>query len=178
VTPDLRDPETFERIYREHVARVVGAARRVLGDVARAEEAAHDVFLRLWLRPERFDASRGDLGSYLCMMARSRAVDLWRSEQSLGRATDRLTSLSASEPRHEEGPAAATERHASREEVRRALARLPRAQRDTVILAYWGELPPSEIARRSGTPLGTVRSRLRLARERLALDEPGLAEAA
>src|SRR5919206_619359 len=87
---NLSDPATFARVYDEHGPAVYGAALRVLGNPAAAQDVAQDVFLRLWRRPRAFDARRGDLGAYLRLMARSRALDLWRSAQASGRANDRL----------------------------------------------------------------------------------------
>src|SRR3954466_15616148 len=85
----LSDPATFARAYDEHGPAVYGAALRVLGNPATAQDVAQDVFLRLWRRPAAFDPRRGDLGAYLRLMARSRALDLWRSAQAGGGATDR-----------------------------------------------------------------------------------------
>src|SRR3954454_2668455 len=87
---NLSDAATFARVYDEHAPGVYGAALRVLGNPVAAQDVAQDVFLRLWRRPAAFDARRGDLGAYLRLMARSRALDLWRSAQAGGRATDRL----------------------------------------------------------------------------------------
>src|SRR5215210_4499326 len=87
---NLSDPALFARAYDEHGPGVYGAALRVLGNPATAQDVAQDVFLRLWRRPSAFDSRRGDLGAYLRLMARSRALDLWRSAQAGGRATDRL----------------------------------------------------------------------------------------
>src|SRR4051795_7275190 len=99
---DLSDPTTFARLYDEHASAVHGAALRVLGNPATAQDVAQDVFLRLWRRPGAFDARRGDIGAYLRLMARSRALDLWRSAQAGGRATDRLKiSSGRDEPRVE-----------------------------------------------------------------------------
>src|SRR3954465_11994234 len=103
---DLSDPTTFARVYDEHGGAVYGAALRVLGNPATAQDVAQDVFLRLWRRPGAFDARRGDLGAYLRLRARSRALDLWRSAQAGGRATDRLKITSGrDEPRVEAEPA-------------------------------------------------------------------------
>src|SRR5262245_66307219 len=87
---DLSDPTTFARAYDEHGPAVYGTALRVLANPAAAQDVAQDVFLRVWRRPAAFDPARGDLGAYLRLMARSRALDLWRSAQAGGRATDRL----------------------------------------------------------------------------------------
>jgi RNA polymerase sigma-70 factor (ECF subfamily) len=87
---DLADPQTFSRIYDEHARTVYGAALRILGNPAQAQDVTQDVFLRLWRRPRRFDPQRGELGSYLRLMARSRALDLYREGQAAGRASDRM----------------------------------------------------------------------------------------
>jgi len=85
----LNDPQVFERIYDEHSRGVYAAAFRIVGNSAQAEDVVQDVFLRVWRRPGSFDAKRGELGSYLRLMARSRALDLWREGQAAGRASAR-----------------------------------------------------------------------------------------
>src|SRR3954464_110551 len=87
---DLSDPTTYARMYDEHHRGVHAAAYRVLGNAAQAQDVMQDVFLRVWRNPQKFDARRGELGSYLRLMARSRALDLWREGQAAGRASDRL----------------------------------------------------------------------------------------
>src|SRR3954469_25569834 len=87
---DLSEPAAFARVYDEHSGGVYGAALGVLGNPATAQDVAQDVFLRLWRDPSRFDARRGDLGAYLRLMARSRALDLWRIGRAAGRASDRM----------------------------------------------------------------------------------------
>ena len=165
---DLSHPATFARVYDEHGPAVYGAALRVLANPVTAQDVAQDVFLRLWRRPGAFDARRGDLGAYLRLMARSRALDLWRSAQAGGRATDRLKIASGrDEPRSEEQPATRFERSEDERTVRAALGALPEPQREAVTLAYWGGLTADEIAARSGVPLGTAKSRIRLGLARL-----------
>jgi RNA polymerase sigma-70 factor, ECF subfamily len=165
---DLSDPTIFARVYDEHGPGVYGAALRVVGNPATAQDVAQDVFLRLWRRPAAFDARRGDLGAYLRLMARSRALDLWRTAQASGRATDRLKiAAGRDEPRADEQPAARFERGQEERTVRSALGALPEPQREAVVLAYWGGLTADEIAARSGVPLGTAKSRVRLGLQRM-----------
>jgi RNA polymerase sigma-70 factor (ECF subfamily) len=172
---DLRDPAGFEQAYDDHSRGVYAAAFRVLGNGAQAEDVVQDVFLKLWRRPHAFDVSRGELGSYLRMMARSRALDLWREAQAAGRATDRMKLVVADEEwRVDERPAAMAERREEGEIVRAALGRLPLRQREALVLAYWGGLTADEVARRIEVPLGTAKSRIRLALEKLRVDCPGL----
>jgi RNA polymerase sigma-70 factor, ECF subfamily len=159
----LTDPATFGHIYDEHSRSVYGAALRILGNPAQAQDVTQDVFLKLWRNPKRFDSRRGDLGTYLRLMARSRALDLYREGQAAGRARDRLEAVVAQdEPRVDERPALAAVRGEHREAVRVALRRLPEAQREALVLAYWGGMTADEIARRIDVPLGTAKSRIRL----------------
>ena len=176
---DLSDPTTFARAYDEHAPAVYGTALRVLGNPAAAQDVAQDVFLRLWRRPDAFDPARGDLGAYLRLMARSRALDLWRTAQAGGRATDRLKIASGrEEDRPEDQPVARFERDERRAGVRAALGVLPAPQREAVVLAYWGGLTADEIATRSGVPLGTAKSRVRLGLQSLRTELEGGAAAA
>jgi RNA polymerase sigma-70 factor (ECF subfamily) len=133
-----------------------------------AQDVTQDVFLRLWRRPRTFDAGRGEIGSYLRLMARSRALDLWREGQAAGRAGDRLRLVTETEERRPDDlPPVAIERDHDRAEVREALRELPSVQREAIVLAYWGGLTAAQIARRSGVPLGTAKSRIRLGLSRL-----------
>lgn len=163
MAPDLSDPQVFQRVYDEQARGVYAAAFRILGNAAQAQDVVQDVFLRLWRKPRSFDARRGELGSYLRLMARSRALDLWREGQAAGRASDRLKLVVAgTEERPDDRPATAAERHDERAAVRDALRRLPSAQREALVLAYWGGLTAEQIARRADVPLGTAKSRIRL----------------
>ena len=160
---NLSDQTTFSAIYDSHNRGVYAAAYRILGNDAQAQDVCQDVFLRVWRNPTKYDSRRGELGSYLRLMARSRALDLWREAQAAGRASDRLkVVVSMDEPRVEDRPDQVTERDGDRAVVREALTALPDPQREAVVLAYWGGLTADEIARRSGVPLGTAKSRIRL----------------
>jgi RNA polymerase sigma-70 factor, ECF subfamily len=147
------------------------AAFRVLGDAALAQDAVQDVFMRVWRRPEAFDPTRGELGAYLRLMARSRALDLWREGQVRGRAADRLKVLTGGDEDRADDALFSDDRDA----VRDAVGRLPDAQREAVVLAYWGGLTAGQIARKAQIPLGTAKSRLRLGLARLREELPAAA---
>jgi RNA polymerase sigma-70 factor (ECF subfamily) len=173
---NLSDPQTFARAFEQHERAVYGAALRILGNPAQAQDVVQDVFLRVWRRPGAFDARRGELGTYLRLMARSRALDVWREGQAAGRASDRLKlAVETTGPVAQESPAALAERDAGRETVLDALKTLPEAQRDALVLAYWGGLTAGQIADREQVPLGTAKSRLRLGLARLRQECPALA---
>jgi RNA polymerase sigma-70 factor (ECF subfamily) len=164
MTPTVT-PETFARQYDEHVAGVLRTATAIVGDAAAAEDVTHEVFLDLWRRPQQFDPSRGELGGFLRMKARSRALDARRRMASAARLQDRCTHVAEVEPVvvHPDDPTTAPK-------VRAAVRALPPTQREAIALAYWGGLSCTEIAEHCGDPLGTAKSRMRLGLARLASD--------
>jgi RNA polymerase sigma-70 factor, ECF subfamily len=156
----MRDPEAFERAYREHRAAAFAAAVRVLHDPAAAEDVVQDSFMHLWNRPGSFDHRKGSLRGYVAMVARSRAIDRWRVQASQESATERFKTQLG---REQEGSAA--ERTIERERSARLISvldRLPPSQREALLLAFGGGLTMSEIAAAVGVPLGTAKSRVRL----------------
>ncbi len=161
---NLNDPTTYARAFEAHHRSVYAAAYRVLGDHALSNDVVQDVFLRLWRRPQAFDSTRGDIGTYLRLMGRSRAVDVWREGQARGRATDRFKVYVGEfdEPRIDERPDLAIERKSDRSAVRDALRELPEAQREALVLAYWGGMTAEQVAAHEAIPLGTAKSRIRL----------------
>ena len=162
----------FSTAYRDNAPKAFAAAYRVLGDAASAEDVVQDVFVSLWLHPEKFNPDRGSLPGYVAMMARSRAVDRMRSRQAGDAAVERLGRRDEERGAGAESPADAVVRREEGGRALAALAQLPRRQRDAVLLAYGRGLSAAEIADASAVPLGTAKSRLRLglqkARESLA----------
>jgi len=159
---NLGDPQQYDLAYRTHRQRVRAAAQRVVADAATAEDVTQEVFLRLWLRPDLFDERRGSLAAFLCVMARSRALDRIRSEGALDRARHRLAEHRLLEPATQEDPVAELVRHDECEELHHALLKLPAAQRDAIALAYGRGLNSVEVARLTRVGRATARSRLRL----------------
>ncbi len=159
---DLRDPIEFNEAYRRLAPRARAAARMVLHDEAAAEDVVQDVFMHLWRRPRTFDPDRGSLAGYVSMLARSRALDRWRSrvahDSALGRSAEQRRA-------GEHSAEGADESVMRRERSRRllgALDELPLDQRDALLLAYGRGLTAHEIAEVKHVPLGTAKSRLRL----------------
>jgi RNA polymerase sigma-70 factor (ECF subfamily) len=140
----------------------VASAQRVLRDQAAAEDVAQDVFIALWHKPTAYDPARGSLRSYVSLMARSRALDRWRTRQAREAAVDR--SAPEQRGRHADAESAADpvlRRDTSRRLVR-ALDQVPGEQRKAVLLAFGGGLTAQEIAQAVDVPLGTAKSRVRL----------------
>ncbi len=168
VTIQAGSDSRFRDAYASHHRSVYAAAFRIVGDAGQAQDVVQDVFLRFWRKPGAYDAGRGELGSYLRLMARSRALDLWREGQVRGRAADRLRVIDAPEEfRHDDDPGVLAERDSESAAVREALGKLPEGQREALVLAYWGGLTADQIARKAQIPLGTAKSRIRLGLARL-----------
>ena len=167
--PDLGDARAFAEAFDEHAPAVHASAYAVLRDAARAEDVVQDVFLRLWRRPGAWDPARAPLGPYLRLMARSRALDLWREAEVRERARRRAEEAAATDPAPPapDGPETAVLRGAERAALAGALRELPEDQRRAIALAYWGGLTAGEIAASTGIPLGTAKSRIRLGLHRL-----------
>jgi RNA polymerase sigma-70 factor (ECF subfamily) len=137
----------------------------VLRDEAAAEDVVQDVFVHLWRRPRAFDERRGSLRAYVTMLARSRAIDRWRTQAVHDGTIERLEG--AARERHD---ASAAERAIERERrvwARGVVDRLPAGQREAVLLAYGAGMSATEIAAAVGVPPGTAKSRVRLGLEKL-----------
>lgn len=160
--PDFTDPRVLADAYERHSRRAFATANAVLRDDAAAEEVVQDVFTQLWRKPHQYDPERASLGTFISLLAHRRALDSWRSRRSLRSAIER----SAGEERvSAQAASSAAEQVLDRERAReamRALRVLPPDQREAVVLAYGKGLTAKEIARATGTPLGTAKSRLRL----------------
>jgi RNA polymerase sigma-70 factor (ECF subfamily) len=162
---DLRDPTTFDKAYRSHRPEAFAAALRILRDPIAAEDVVQEVFAQLWRRPQSYDQRRGSLGAYVALLARSRAIDHWRSQAVRDQAVERLSA--GSEVRHERS---AAERAIEREGSARAVAildPLPTRQREALLLSFASGLSAREIAAAVGVPTGTVKSRVRLGLKKL-----------
>jgi RNA polymerase sigma-70 factor (ECF subfamily) len=153
------DADALAVLYDRHAPRVLGLTTRILGDPDEAEDVLQEVFLHVWRNPGQFDETRGTATTWLLILARSRAIDRLRSLRRRGK--DRQVPIEdhpiASGEDLEQGAANAQEGAV----VRRALAELPPDQRRALELAYFDGYTQSEIARMTGAPLGTVKTRLR-----------------
>jgi RNA polymerase sigma-70 factor (ECF subfamily) len=145
-------------LYDRYGGRVYSVAKRILQDDGAAEEILQDIFHQLWRNAASFDSARGALGSWLLVMARNRSIDRLRRRGPA--ATEEVAATLHGPGLDIENAVAANE---MTERVREALRALPEAQREAMELAYFEGLTQSEIAKRTGDPLGTVKTRLRTA---------------
>jgi RNA polymerase sigma-70 factor (ECF subfamily) len=159
-----RDAAAFEALYDAYHRLVYGIALRMLNDQGAAEDLTQAVFLKVWSSPELFKG--GNFGAWIARVARNRALDVLRS-----RATRAEGEFPESVPDDNQLEEYAFARMDA-EVVREALAALPREQREPIELGFFGGVTHEEIARRLGTPLGTIKTRIRsgLRKLRTALD--------
>ncbi len=158
---DLNDPQQFASAYEKLSPGVRAAANQVLHDLAAAEDVMQDVFTQLWQRPGSYDPRRGSLETYVCMVARARAIDRWRSGKALARAVDRSGEETRTGVAAQESAADGVLRREQSRQLVQALKGLPAEQRRALVLTGHG-LAQWEIARLTGAPLGTVKGRIRL----------------
>ena len=157
---------------------VYGLVLRILGNSSSAEEVTLDVYLRVWRTARSYDSARGTVSSWLITLARSRAIDAVRSRQVRSAMFEQpLEEISDPQDRRRD-PEQLSIESAQAHIISNLLAELPVDQRQAIKLAYFLGLSHSEIAARSGLPLGTVKTRIRLGmlrlRELLALYAEGL----
>ena len=143
-------------LYDRYSSIVYGVALRVLGDTGAAEDVLQEVFLQLWRNPGTFDSSRGNLGAWLAVIARNRAIDGLRKRRPETDIADMVVSV-------EPDMAGDAERTRAMEKVRGALGNMPAAQRSALEMAYFEGLTHIEIAAKTGEPLGTIKTRIRTA---------------
>jgi RNA polymerase sigma-70 factor (ECF subfamily) len=167
------DDQALAEAYRRHGDSCFALARRVLFDRALAEEVVQEIFVRLWNRPELYEADRGSLRSFLIAQAHGRSVDLLRAETSRRRREEREARGRAPEPIDIEREIVNL---TESETVRAALASLPDSERVAIELAYFGGHTYREVAALLEQPEGTVKSRIRagLLRLRATLVESGI----
>lgn len=160
-----RAPQALDAFYDRFARRAYALARRICVDEALAEDVVQEVFLHVWRHPDRFDATRGSVATWLMTMVHHRAVDAVRRE-----ATRRKYTVPPAEDGDEwsaqdrlpSGPGAdeaALDRVVAGH-VREALGQLPTEQREALTLAYFGGFTQREVASIAGVPLGTVKSRM------------------
>lgn len=135
---------------------VYSIALRVLNDSSEAENVMQEIFFQVWRNPRAYDAARGSLGAWLVVVARNRAIDKLRRRKPADSVD--LFALPSSINLAQEA-----ERGLLLGKIRGAMDGLPAEQRGAIELAFFEGLSHSEIAAKTGDPLGTVKTRIRLA---------------
>jgi RNA polymerase sigma-70 factor (ECF subfamily) len=158
---ERRDADALADLYDRYSARLMGLAYRILGETGEAEEVLQEVFLYVWRAISTFDAARGTVLAWLLVVTRSRAIDRLRARRPAARAG--LRSLEgAPEPTSPQDVETDMAGRQWESLCRAAIRELPEDQRRALELAYFEGLTQQEIAERTSSPLGTVKTRVRL----------------
>ena len=157
-----RDQSALVELYDRYAAMLSSVLNRILRDTQAAEEILQDIFYQLWWTASKFDPSRGSLGAWLVVIARNRAISRLRKHNPAG--GEEIGENTVVVPVNLENAIAQQELLGR---VKSALEGLPPEQRAVLELAYFQGMTHSEIARHTGDPLGTVKTRLRTAVETL-----------
>lgn len=160
---DLGDRAAFERLYRYYAPRLKAYGMKLGADRAAAEELAQEAMLVLWRKAASFDPAKASVSTWLFTIVRNRRIDLMRRTGKAMPSADELLPLIAPGPQADDGLLA----HEDEKRVARSLAALPDEQREILTLAYFQDKSHTEIAGDLALPLGTVKSRIRLAMARL-----------
>jgi RNA polymerase sigma factor (sigma-70 family) len=162
------DGAALSQLYQRFARPCYSLARRICVDEGLAEDVVQEVFLTLWRDPSRFDPARGGFATWLLTVTHHRAVDAVRRESAIRRHLVVVPEAGDDwSPTPVPGADQAALARVAAGQVRTALHRLPIAQRQVLALAYFGGHTQSEIAVQIGVPLGTVKSRMFTAVQRL-----------
>jgi RNA polymerase sigma-70 factor (ECF subfamily) len=167
------ETQALAQFYERWSRPVHALVMQLVRDLDDADDVVEDTFYQAWRQASRYESSRGAVSTWIVTIARSRALDRLRSRRRLREEPlTPVTVLDQLSVGASPDPAAGAEEAERRERVAEALKELPPEQREVLELAYFGGLSQTEIAERTGQPLGTVKTRTRLAgqklRERLA----------
>ena len=156
-----QDQAAFAELFQYFAPRVKAFLMRSGADATLAEECTQEVMATLWQKAHLFDASRASVATWVFTIARNRKIDALRKQRRP--EPEDLDWGPEEEPDQEDILSLQQES----EQLGRAIAALPEKQRELIEKAYFGDLSHSEIAEQTGLPLGTIKSRIRLALDRL-----------
>ncbi len=160
---DSRDKEAFSRLFSHFAPRVKGYLMRGGATASQAEEIAQETMVTVWRKAHLFDPKKASASTWLFTIARNQRIDRIRRERRPEPEPD--------DPAFAPDPVAQPDREVSAQQdvnaVRRALAELPDSQREVVLLSFFEDESHSAIAERLQLPIGTVKSRIRLALKRM-----------
>jgi RNA polymerase sigma factor (sigma-70 family) len=156
-----KDRAAFAELFGHFAPRVKGFLMKSGADSALAEEVAQEVMATVWLKAHLFDPSRASVSTWIFTVARNRRIDVLRREKRP--EPEDLPWGPEAEP--EQADVVALQQEA--EILSKAMTALPAPQRELIEKAYFGDMTHSEIAEETGLPLGTIKSRIRLALDRL-----------
>lgn len=158
---DRKDQAAFAELFGHFAPRVKAFLMKSGASPDLAEECTQEVMATLWRKAHMFDPAKASVSTWIFTVARNRKIDILRKERRP--EPEDLPWGPEAEPEQEDVLALQQES----KKLGKAIADLPEKQKDLILKAYYGELSHSEIAEQTGLPLGTIKSRIRLALDRL-----------
>ena len=155
-----KDDQAMARLFTRHSRLVYSVAVRVLKDASLAEDVLQEIFMQIWRKPVQFAPNRGSLAAYLAVSTRNRCIDLLRQQKPADDVADVQIASSYS-------LAGDAEHRILLERVKIAMNDLPGEQKRSLEMAFFDGLTHTEIAQQTGLPLGTIKTRIRAALQRL-----------
>jgi RNA polymerase sigma-70 factor (ECF subfamily) len=150
------DQTAMAEVFDRYSRAVYSVALRILKDAGHAEDVMQDIFFQVWRNSDSFVQGRGSLGAWLVVVARNRSIDLLRRRKPTDSVDDVVLAAKCN-------LASEAEHNALVEKVQQVMKELPAEQQKSMELAFFEGLSHSEIAEKTGDPLGTVKTRIRLA---------------
>lgn len=162
------EKEGLEVFYNRYASSVFSLARYMLKESTLAEEVTQDIFLNLWLKASSYSPQRGTPRAWFMSVAHHRIIDVIRARKRSAQSTNQVAhELLDLHPSRQVGTEEQAHRNLDREHIIMLLADLPEEQREVIVLAYFEGYSQSEIANKLNQPLGTVKTRVRLAMQKL-----------
>jgi RNA polymerase sigma-70 factor, ECF subfamily len=164
------DRNALETLYDHHAAAVLGISLKIIGDRAAAEDVLQETFWRVWQSAVTYQSQRGSFTSWLFRIARNLAIDAYR-RRSVRPQT--IIETAGANPILDQMPDTdmdvenQAQSNLKAQQVRNALAALPREQRQVLEMAYFNGMTRQEIAEATGEALGTIHTRARLGLQKL-----------
>ena len=149
-----RDESAMATLYDRYSSLVYAVALRVLGETGAAEDVLQEIFLQLWRKPAAFDSARGSMGAWLSVIARNRSIDALRKRKPETDIEDVVLSV-------ETDFADNADRGRALVKIREAMGKMAGPQKLALEMAFFEGLTHTEIAEKTGEPLGTIKTRIR-----------------
>ncbi|HEX4086453.1 MAG TPA: sigma-70 family RNA polymerase sigma factor [Chthoniobacteraceae bacterium] len=162
------DSEAFGELYQRWSPMLYGLVCKILDDPKEAEDALQDGFLHVWHKAGTYDAGRSSPSTWAYMIFRNKAIDRLRARERRGHGLEKIMAEKEVHREQIEAPEDCADQNETRRALESALRQIPEEQREAIQLAFFSGLTQNEIAGRTGTPLGTVKARIRRGLMKLA----------
>jgi RNA polymerase sigma-70 factor (ECF subfamily) len=165
-----RQTQALNVLYERYGRLVFSLAMGIVGDGALAEEITQDVFLQVWNKAYTYDADQARPSTWLTSVTRHRAIDVLRQRKDHFKESETAWEDRETEPANQDGLEHMVEIGQQVKRIRHALAHLPQEQKIALALAFYKGYTHLQIAERTGEPLGTIKTRIRLAMQKIRLE--------